>query len=203
MAESPEEKYGPKPIVPPLRVSRNGTNARARGNDTSPLAQPTYAVYLFGEITDQRAAEIVQQIEEIRQRAGALRLWICSLGGAFGGALAIHDALRRFLGSTAIATGDCQSAALVAFLGAEHRFSTPNTIFYNHDVVGYLGERFPGDLRLPLIAELTEIPKGWFGRDVAIQCGLLETVRLRDEAATADLPVGQYIGPGGLGIGPI
>jgi hypothetical protein len=138
-------------------------------------------IYLFGEITDDRAGNIVMDIDEARKAGRPVRLWICSLGGDLGGALAIHDALKRAAGSEAIATGNCQSAALVAFLGAERRWCTPNTIFLNHDVRGALGEHLPSHLELPALALLKELPQASFEPERARQLGIVmyfETGRL-------------------------
>lgn len=135
----------------------------------------TEDIYLFGEITDGRAEFIVEQIDRSRMRGDRVRFWICSLGGDLGGALAIHDALQRAKGSEAIATGNCQSAALVAFLGAETRWATPNTIFMNHDVTADLGHHLPDDLGLPALEWLKGLPKGTFGPAQARELGIIAT----------------------------
>lgn len=140
----------------------------------APHAVPLEEIFLFGEISDNRAGWIVDQIDHARRAGSRLRVWICSLGGDLGGALAIHDALRRLPDSEAVATGNCQSAALVAFLGAHHRFCTPNTIFLNHDIEGRFGEVWPIGLKLPVLDELGKIRRATFGPDLAKEFGIVE-----------------------------
>ena len=169
-----------------MAASTKQTIHRKRGEDNRTNVLPVLEeLYLFGEITDAGAAETVRRIEEIRQRSGRLRMWICSLGGDLGGALAIHDALQRYPGSEAIATGNCQSAALVAFLGAERRFCTPNTIFLNHDIVGAYGEIWPSGMHLPVVVELGAIRRATFGPDLAREFGIVEWPPSAEKGAAA------------------
>lgn len=145
----------------------------------APKMKKVEELYLFGEITDERTYFIVTDIDRARIARKSVRLWICSLGGDLGGAMAIHDALRRTPGSEAIATGNCQSAALVAFLGAERRYATPNTIFHNHEIVGEGGEKLPVELESSAIFELRKYPQGSFGPKTASEFGLVLTVKER------------------------
>ncbi|HEV1286551.1 MAG TPA: ATP-dependent Clp protease proteolytic subunit [Bryobacteraceae bacterium] len=158
----------------------------------------TKDVFLFGQITDIGASEIVQAIEQMRHQGKKLRLWICSVGGDLGGALAIHDALTRDPQAEAIATGNCQSAALLVLLGAAKRWATGNTIFFNHAVRGALGEFMPQEFTLPALEILEKLPKGMFGPDVAEKCGLLTALQVSRAAAG-----GEYTGSGTVGIGPL
>lgn len=138
----------------------------------------TTDVYLFGEITDAEACKTVQMIDHIRLYGDKMRLWICSMGGDVGGALAIHDALKRFPGSEAIATGNCQSAALLVLLGAELRWATPNTIFFNHAIqaLDRPDIEFPIGICLPAITQLAKFPLGYFDSYKAREWGLLTSL---------------------------
>ena len=146
--------------------------------DTLPLARTLEELYLFGEITDEKAGEIVRALARTQAQERRVRLWICSLGGDLGGALANHDALRRCPRSEADATGNCQSAALVAFLGAETRWATPNTIFHNHAIVGTKDESLALNCPLDALEQLQELPVGSFTPDEARQGGLIAWVEL-------------------------
>lgn len=156
--------------VAELPGPRNRTNVTPGDRETLPA---TEEVYLFGEITDERAGWVVGQLACAQANGRRVRLWICSLGGDLGAALAIHDALQRFPGLEAIATGNCQSAALVAFLGAETRWATPNTIFHNHAITGTCGEQFPPGVEMPALKALQQFPFGTFGADLAREYGLI------------------------------
>lgn len=133
----------------------------------------TEDVYLFGEITDQRAEGILWEMADAVKRGKRVRLWICSLGGDLGGALAIHDALQRTPGAEAIATGHCLSAALIVLLGAERRWCTPNTVFLNHAISGDDGQIWPVHVGLPILARLGAIRAGSFGPDLAREFGIV------------------------------
>ena len=181
--------------------------------DKSPMAQYSVNLYLFGEITDARAGSMVADIDGLMNDENAayrhLRLWICSPGGDLGGALAIHDCLKRHPDLEAIATGNCQSAALVAFLGARTRWATPNTIFHNHEVVNELGQFLPQGFSLPALDLLKELPKGSFGPNEARACRLIDNHAVgldykNANAAAAGATGGPgYSGPGTVGIGPL
>jgi len=135
----------------------------------------TEDIYLFGEITDAEACKMVQMVDRIRLYGDKVRLWICSMGGDVGGALAIHDALKRFPGSEAIATGNCQSAALLVLLGAERRWATPNTIFFNHGILApdRPDVEFPVEMGFPAVKQLCRSPLGYFDSQQAIEYGLV------------------------------
>lgn len=132
-------------------------------------------LFLFGEITDDRAGMLVMEIERARKAGQRVRVWVSSLGGDLGGALALHDALQRSPGAEAIATGHCLSAALIVFLGAETRWCTPNTIFLNHAITGGDGQIWPLEVGLPILERLGAIRAGSFGPELARDMGLVAT----------------------------
>ena len=127
---------------------------------------------LTGLIDEHKADFILDALDEDQET----EVWICSRGGEVGAALAIHDAFRRHGNVTAIATGECQSAALLAFLGAKHRMATPNTIFLNHAVVGEGGEQWPEACAIPAIDEMRRWACGSFGAEEALKRAVIEAI---------------------------
>lgn len=163
-----------------------------------PPAWDLEEVFLFGELTDEKAAEIVRRIGRSMVQGDGLRLWICSVGGDVGGGLAIYDALGGHPDAEAIATGTCQSAALLAFLGAERRWCTPNTIFYNHSVRSDLGQFLPAEFSLAALTRLEALPQGTFGPDEARKCGLVLKAPITDAGSDAEWPVDEKLKAGML-----
>lgn len=140
-------------------------------------------MYITGEITSKTLTEVLIEIGAAYDEGTRLHIWISSSGGELLPAFAIHDALARNKHVEAIATGDCQSAALVAFLGARWRLATPSTVFLNHRISGKTA--FPEQLRLAALDALRQCPEGYFDIVTAMQKGLIHGIACGDLPFTA------------------
>ena len=144
---------------------------------------------LTGLIDQHMANFILDGLDEDQ----AAEVWICSRGGDVGAALAIHDAFRRHGNVTAIATGECQSAALLAFLGAKRRMATPNTIFLNHAIEGELAEVFPEAMSLPAVEAMKRYDAGIFTSEEALERGVIEHIAIAESKEKPAGPEGPAL----------
>lgn len=143
---------------------------------------------VFGEINAEKVLAVQSGFAIAAGHKRSVRLWICSVGGDVGPALALHDLLARRPEVAVIATGECQSAALIAFLGASRRLATPNVIFLNHEITGVVG--FPEGLKLPAIARLRGCPMGFFDSEEALEAGIVQEIYQGDPPALPAASVG-------------
>jgi ATP-dependent protease ClpP protease subunit len=135
-------------------------------------------IFAFGPVDADLAERVLWGLEDAAADKRPAKVWICSHGGDVGAALALHDALLRHH-VTAIATGSCMSAGLIAFLGGWVRVATPGTIFFNHEVESLVeGQDIPVDVDagVPVLARLRELPQGIFGVEVALREKLIGAV---------------------------
>ena len=144
---------------------------------------------LTGLIDEHKADFILDALDEDQET----EVWICSRGGEVGAALAIHDAFRRHGNVTAIATGECQSAALLAFLGAKRRMATPNTIFLNHAIEGELAEVFPEAMSLPAVEAMKRYDAGIFTSEEALERGVIEHIAIAESKEKPAGPEGPAL----------
>ena len=143
-------------------------------------------IRIFEEITPGLALRVMDALNAADDEGAAVTVWICSRGGDVAAALAMHDAFRRRRGLVAVATGECQSAALLAFLGARQRLATPNTIFMNHRISGVEGECFPEDCRIPAAELAGTYGTGLFGAEEALRRKLIERIDEGQRMAAPD-----------------
>ena len=88
-------------------------------------------VYLFGEITEVMAGEVVRKLNEYRPEE--LTIYVSTNGGILSAGLAIHDALLQVPKTTVITSGMCASTGTLILLAGKFRTSRPNTQFIVHD----------------------------------------------------------------------
>lgn len=85
--------------------------------------------YIFGEVSDKTAEEIIRAVNE-----GTLdTIWLYSQGGDLMAALAIYDAIVG-KGVTVIGAGYVASSGVVIMLAGDKRYGTKHTRFMTHAV---------------------------------------------------------------------
>ena len=147
---------------------------------------------VFGEINAERVLQVQSALAIAAGHKRPVRVWICSMGGDVGAALALYDLFRRRPDVEVIATGECQSAALIAFLGAHQRRATPNVIFLNHAITGDAGMaamEFPAGLKMPAIEVLKTCPQGFFDVSDALETEVVHGI-FQGDAVAAPRQVG-------------
>jgi ATP-dependent Clp endopeptidase proteolytic subunit ClpP len=93
----------------------------------------TGEIYLIGEIDDEKVNDVIQRIQFLDRIGQHIVLYISSPGGLALSAVAIYDILKTVnVKVFTIASGYCQSAALIVFLGGDVRCATPHTRFMIH-----------------------------------------------------------------------
>lgn len=96
-------------------------------------------LYLFDRISLEMAAGVIEVIQTTVHKQ--IRVFLSSEGGSLGAGLAIYDALRT-KDATIIATGCCESAAMLILQAGKTRLATPNAYFLVHEV-SFDGEPTP------------------------------------------------------------
>jgi ATP-dependent Clp protease protease subunit len=95
-------------------------------------------VYLFGDISNERAEKFIAQLHELfEEGTDPITIFINSCGGSVTDALAIYDVLQNAPCEVyTVGLGKVHSAAVTVMLAAPHanRASYPNTEFMSHDI---------------------------------------------------------------------
>ncbi len=128
---------------------------------------------VVGMIEEGTARDFLKEMREADDDGWRLIVKVCSRGGDFSSALAMHDALGKRPETIVVATGNCMSAALLLLLAVpkSRRLATENTIFMNHAVANTDGAELPPGL--PAMKLLEKLPLGVFGVQRAIECDLI------------------------------
>jgi len=96
-----------------------------------------YNTYLFGEITFESIKAVIEALDDAMadETYTELHIRISSCGGLLYPSLALYDYIQASKKPvTIIATGACQSAAILILQGAKKRVATVNTTFMVHEL---------------------------------------------------------------------
>jgi ATP-dependent protease ClpP protease subunit len=107
---------------------------RFRRDDASkPESSEPWEIAIAGELSDKQADLIHTLIDVPFGSRGTI--WFESCGGSAYVGLALASLIRlRGLDATAVALGECSSAALMPFAACRRRFVTPHTTLFFHPV---------------------------------------------------------------------
>lgn len=95
--------------------------------------------YLFGEVNYQSVQDVIQDIDNLNASKSykSLQLSLCSFGGFSLPAFALYDSIKNSKkGVEIIATGTCQSSALLILQAGHTRYATAHTLFMIHHLKG-------------------------------------------------------------------
>jgi len=142
-------------------------------------------LYLFEEITALSALKVRQAIDS----GEPITIWCNSPGGSVVDALSIYDSIVD-RAVTVIATGQCESAALLVLLAGARRCATPHCRFMYHGVTadGDLSSADAGecDHLSCVVADiirgrtgtlLSTLQKYYFGADTALTLNFIQEIR--------------------------
>lgn len=97
------------------------------------LYLPRRTVEIFGEITEEKAFEVIKNLHSLDNQTGKINVLMSTEGGCFRSGLAIYDAIKGCKNYVrAMVFGQCMSAGTFILQAADERFASPNSLFMIH-----------------------------------------------------------------------